>query len=121
MSPSRVAGRCGGRATATAAPHSFLLTTKFPGLTGYADGSDGLDRPAEDLRFHIDLAERLQLTALASELGPFDVVFESKTSAVVFTLRGDDAITRVHASLFSPKAYGESPVQGITIRRRRAE
>lgn len=114
LTPEGAARLCHGSVSPTEVATSWQVRTPFPDLSIIADETPRSTEPALEYSMTVGLAARVTLGALASELGPYRTIAESKTSSVAFAAPG--ATAQIFANLFSSKILPEAPVTGIVAR-----
>lgn len=114
LTPEAAARLCHGSVSSTEVATSWEVRTPFSDLSIIGDRASRPTEPALQYSMTIDPGARVPLRALATELGPYSTVAESKTSSVGFNAPG--ATGQVFAELLSSKVLPDAPVIRVVAR-----
>lgn len=114
LAPEAAARLCHGSVSPTEVATSWQVRTPFSDLSIIGNQTSRPAEPALEYIMTVGLAARVALRALATELGPYRTVSESKTSTVAFAAPG--ATAQIFAELLSSKVLPDAPVIRIVAR-----
>lgn len=114
LTPEGAARLCHGSVSRTEVPTSWEVRTPFSDLSIIANQTPRPTEPALEYSMTIGLAARVVLRSVATELGPYHTIAESKTSSVGFV--GPGSTAQIYAELFSSKVLPDAPVIEIVAR-----